>query len=419
MNLKSVSILLIFLSVGKISFAQSTGLAGFDLRLFRPPADGTGLLNLHRSETLAPWKFQTGLFLEEGHGLLAAVNPVSGQNIRVVDDLLTANLQGAVGLTKFLDVGINLPVVAMERGTNFTSLSRFTTAAFGDLGLELKLRILADKGIRPGIALLSNMTFPTGSESKFTGTGTVTGEARLIADKRFGPVSLVTNFGYRTLGRTQVVNLDIDDSLTYGGGLGVTLPIQGNSVELMAEVDGSTVLRSPRKLTSPIEWLVGVRKMTKSGLAFQLAGGGGITDGVGAGEWRVIGGIQFSPQKAGKKVRGGEPLLLETIYFPFDRDRYLPKYEPGIDGVSEKVRAGKKVQIIQIRGHTDSAGTDRYNLDLSRRRAERVQKALERRGIEKKRMMVEAVGSKEPAADNGTLKGRAGNRRVEILEVFK
>jgi outer membrane protein OmpA-like peptidoglycan-associated protein len=70
--------------------------------------------------------------------------------------------------------------------------------------------------------------------------------------------------------------------------------------------------------------------------------------------------------------------------------------------------------VIRIDGHTDSTGTEAYNLDLSRRRAEAVQQLLVGRGVGAARTEVMALGESMPIASNDTPDGRARNRRVEI-----
>jgi len=69
---------------------------------------------------------------------------------------------------------------------------------------------------------------------------------------------------------------------------------------------------------------------------------------------------------------------------------------------------------IQIFGHTDSTGSDKINIPLSQQRAGSVQNFLLGQGIEGTRMVAQGMGSSQPIADNGTVNGRAQNRRVEI-----
>jgi len=70
---------------------------------------------------------------------------------------------------------------------------------------------------------------------------------------------------------------------------------------------------------------------------------------------------------------------------------------------------------ITLRGHTDASGNDEKNMDLSRRRAESVEKFMISRGVSATSIKVEGMGSTQPIADNGTANGRAKNRRIEFI----
>jgi outer membrane protein OmpA-like peptidoglycan-associated protein len=67
-----------------------------------------------------------------------------------------------------------------------------------------------------------------------------------------------------------------------------------------------------------------------------------------------------------------------------------------------------------IVGHTDSDGSDAYNLGLSRRRADAVRNYLVSQGIAASRLTTEGRGEREPEAPNTTAEGKALNRRVVI-----
>ncbi len=69
---------------------------------------------------------------------------------------------------------------------------------------------------------------------------------------------------------------------------------------------------------------------------------------------------------------------------------------------------------IQIAGHTDSTGSETYNMQLSQRRADAVKNALIGRGVNPARMTTIGYGESKPVATNATEAGRQQNRRVEI-----
>jgi outer membrane protein OmpA-like peptidoglycan-associated protein len=86
--------------------------------------------------------------------------------------------------------------------------------------------------------------------------------------------------------------------------------------------------------------------------------------------------------------------------------------------VAQILRAYPKSMVTLI-GHTDNDGTPEQNLALSRARVERMAALLARSGIEPRRIATNGRGLAEPIADNGTLEGRAKNRRIELVVTAK
>ncbi len=70
--------------------------------------------------------------------------------------------------------------------------------------------------------------------------------------------------------------------------------------------------------------------------------------------------------------------------------------------------------LIRVEGHTDGKGSDEYNMDLSKRRANAVKTLMVMRGVADSRMEVVGFGKTMPIASNDTEAGRQKNRRVEI-----
>ena len=70
--------------------------------------------------------------------------------------------------------------------------------------------------------------------------------------------------------------------------------------------------------------------------------------------------------------------------------------------------------LINITGHTDSTGSDSYNLTLSQKRAASVGQYLASHGIDPMRIATQGMGESAPIASNDTPEGRQLNRRVEL-----
>ncbi len=72
-------------------------------------------------------------------------------------------------------------------------------------------------------------------------------------------------------------------------------------------------------------------------------------------------------------------------------------------------------RIIRVEGYTDTQGDEGTNLILSKARAQAVANLLVDLGIDAQRMQVEGFGEAYPVADNASMRGRAQNRRVEVV----
>lgn len=72
-------------------------------------------------------------------------------------------------------------------------------------------------------------------------------------------------------------------------------------------------------------------------------------------------------------------------------------------------------RVVRIEGYSDSSGDRQENLELSRARAQTVADVLVDLGIDATRVEVQGYGESFPVAENASAKGRAQNRRVEIV----
>lgn len=69
---------------------------------------------------------------------------------------------------------------------------------------------------------------------------------------------------------------------------------------------------------------------------------------------------------------------------------------------------------ILITGHTDSDGSDAYNIDLSKRRAAALVQFFETHGLQPSRLEIDFKGEKEPVDKNDNDSGKQKNRRVDF-----
>jgi outer membrane protein OmpA-like peptidoglycan-associated protein len=105
------------------------------------------------------------------------------------------------------------------------------------------------------------------------------------------------------------------------------------------------------------------------------------------------------------------------IRFDTDSDVVKAESRPVLEQIAEALKSQPPVKV-RIEGHTDSTGDPARNLDLSKRRAEAVKKALVTQfGVVADRLTTDGFGDTKPIAKNETPQGRAENRRVEFVKL--
>jgi len=110
----------------------------------------------------------------------------------------------------------------------------------------------------------------------------------------------------------------------------------------------------------------------------------------------------------------GLVLTLGDVLFAFDRAELKPGAMQNLGRLVQFLRENPERQLL-IEGHTDSVGSDAYNRDLSRRRAEAVRTYLVSSGIAPDRIVARGYGEAYPRVSNESDAGRQMNRRVEVV----
>lgn len=106
--------------------------------------------------------------------------------------------------------------------------------------------------------------------------------------------------------------------------------------------------------------------------------------------------------------------LPADVTFAFDRADIRPQFVRPLAAIARTLSTYRGTDV-EISGHTDSIGSDSYNLGLSERRGRAVADFLVAREASPDRLVVEAMGESQPVASNASASGRAANRRVEIV----
>lgn len=409
-----------------------------DTSIFNPDPSVSRYLNTRQAENLRQWKFASGLFFDYGNAPLKVVDLTTGATQKIVGSQYTAHATGAVGFTDWFQLGLDIPVLLYETfsSPNAGAVTGGPTQKFGgklgDIRAEAQFQILDINRYNVGVAVAPFAQFPTGKKDIYFTNEQMSGGIRAIVEGKVKNRAWFSgNFGYQYLQRNQyfVGSPDgfIGSLLLFGAGANVRIG-KGFSVlgEFAAETVASNAFKSTRQ--TPATLLAGARYTLETGpmqgLQFTVAGGSGITKGVGAPAGEAVLTIAYrrpnvvrmpelSPSnvdaKADEKI-----LITQKIHFEFNKSIIRPISYPILDDVVQLLKLNPQIHKVQVEGHTDSVGGDAYNQRLSESRAKAVVAYLVSKGVAPDRLSAIGYGRSRPIADNSTAEGRAKNRRTEF-----
>lgn len=158
-----------------------------------------------------------------------------------------------------------------------------------------------------------------------------------------------------------------------------------------------------------------------------IGGAAGGAIGAGAGAYMDKQQTEFEQQLAIERAqhqieieRQQNEILKLTmsseVSFDFNSATLKASFYSPLNKIADIMNRYPRTQIVVV-GHTDSVGSDEYNMQLSLRRANAVADYLILRGVDRYRLGSEGRGEMEPIANNETAAGRSQNRRVEVFVV--
>ena len=114
-----------------------------------------------------------------------------------------------------------------------------------------------------------------------------------------------------------------------------------------------------------------------------------------------------------QKIKIGEIVILKNIFFETNSFELKNESVVELKKLRDFLLKNKNVRI-ELSGHTDNVGTDKYNQILSENRANSVKEFLLKQGLADGRIVSKGYGKTQPIASNDNEEGRAQNRRTEF-----
>ena len=127
------------------------------------------------------------------------------------------------------------------------------------------------------------------------------------------------------------------------------------------------------------------------------------------GRWYSVNEAPPAPRVEAKKI-----VIDQMVHFDFNKYNIKSDSYAILDDVAKVIQQNPQVKKVKVEGHTDSIGSEAYNLKLSQKRAESVVDYLVKKGVASSRLEPMGYGKSRPIDTNKTAAGRAKNRRVEF-----
>ncbi|TVR02788.1 MAG: hypothetical protein EA398_06965 [Deltaproteobacteria bacterium] len=274
----------------------SASAEGFDLQQFHPMPDQRNNYFGTASATVAPHLAWSAMALFNYANDPLVLRDADGERIEsLVSQTGTLHLLFSLGLLDVLELGVDLPMIALQDGTAFPNgglALEDSSFGLGDLRLVPKVRLFStqehplDSGV--ALALLVDLHLPTGDEDSLQGGDFRVGP-RLAFDVNFGGPRIGANFGYLYRPGTALENVTVDDTL--GWSVAGEVPVS-EAFRLTGEVFGRFTPSADgiNRSDSPTEFLAGGK--ADVGHFLLVAGAGaGLINGYGTPDWRAFIGL--------------------------------------------------------------------------------------------------------------------------------
>jgi len=328
---------LVWLGIGSASaqtVVPGTAVEFEDSEIFRPTTDGGDYVTVYDSDTLPTQtpgarRFHLGVYGDYARNPIEVQFERSGDLFtHVVKNLGTIQLSAAIGILDFWEVGMRVPgYITSQNDIRFggTSLGG-TEAKAGDITLNSKLTLLARSDYGFGLAIMPEVTLPTGSRENFTGTGKFGYGGFAIADVYpTEDFHLAVNLGGLIRdkpggGPFTDSSDDFNDQLRFGAGAAYDFsPMLTGIAEVYGAADTHKPFDAERK--TPVDAIGALRFHLHPAIDLTVGGGAGLTKGQGSPNFRVFVGLTTpKPSREIKKPKGTDLSQSRKTYALEDRN---------------------------------------------------------------------------------------------------
>lgn len=299
---RQIAVVLTLFAASPVSAQLAGTTQSFPVERMRMALDREGLLNVEWADGLAPWKWNIGTWLGYANDPLTFYNARTGDRAgSLVHNRLGGGLVGEVGITSWLDLGLDLPLIyAQSNQINTEAINSPNSPKLGDLRFIPKLVLRSGRGDRLGIALAVAFSLPSGGSTGYAGDDGATFVPELIISHAFGALRFAGNLEYTARSEKRVLDLDVDDELDLR--LGAGYRFEGGRIPWELDLTGSLGTPAAHPYShinsDPSEVDLGAQFDIRRNITLVAGGGIGIGAGFGSPDWRLFASVRYTTQPA-------------------------------------------------------------------------------------------------------------------------
>ncbi len=294
------SALISVIILAALAISNTAAAEGFDLQQFHPAPNLEENFFTAQSGAVVPHLEMSGFLLfNYANAPLVRRNDQGERVESIVAYQGTTHLMFSVGLLDRLELGLDIPLIVLQDGTNVPGAVNPEEGGYGigDIRLVPKVQLYTnraeagDQGL--GLALVLDTHLPTGDGAALQGGDFRIGP-RLAFDYDFGGPRVGANLGYLYRGAQELQNLEVRDTMSWS--VGAEMPVH-DMVALTGEFFGRLTPGATeiRRTESPTEFVAGA-KVNLGDFRIVAGGGAGLVNGYGTPNFRGFLGFGWAPR---------------------------------------------------------------------------------------------------------------------------
>ncbi len=282
---------------------SSAAAEGLPLDRFEPAPVGDRMFGVPSPFVAGHLTPHAGLLLDYAHNPLVLRNAGDENLGSIVSSQLFLHVNAAFALWNRVQLNVNVPIALVQAGESAGAFRSPSDTQIGDVRAGLRVRLIGEYHDPFQVGLGGYVYFPTGPSDAFVGTGNVRGAAQLLLGGRADRFVWSAAAGPQIQGTMAFGGVTQGTQINAGLGFGVLLgeerrfQIGPEAYSSFTVVSDTAANADELRRKANVEVLLGARYRVVSDVELGLAGGPGLTAGIGTPDFRGVFMLAYTPEQ--------------------------------------------------------------------------------------------------------------------------